>query len=120
MSRSGLPFWLAACFGLTLGAGCVPPRTLIIQSAPPPQQGITFGCDEIDKSAQNVANPPVENTCRTRVSESDPDAGVPDNQPNTRYVYAGQCTQIYEIRIFDPSSDHPRVIVRCVTGTGGP
>jgi hypothetical protein len=100
-------------------ACCVPPRTLIIKSAPHPQPGVTYGCDVIDNSSQSATNPPLEDTCPRLVQNSDPDGGVPDNHPNTRNVYAGRCDQIYELRIFDPSSDHPRVTITCVS-SGGP
>jgi hypothetical protein len=69
-----------------------------------------------DPSAGDPSDPELQGTCDADViTNADPDGGVPENHPNTRYVYASPCTTMYEVRIYDPSSDSARVTVTCAS-----
>ena len=110
-------------FGIALllaCANCVPPRTLIIQTLTNAGNvgGVTYPCDAIDVSQPGHQK---KDTCRRDargvhvvVNNSNPkEGGVPDNWDNTRNVYVEQCDQIFDVRIYDPNSDHPRITVTC-------
>lgn len=104
-------------------AGCVPPRTLVIRVPPGdrPTTGVTHSCTQVDQSSTDVGEPPLQATCDGEViSDSDPIMGNLENMPNMRHVYANPCLTLYEVRVFDPSSDHPRIAVTCASQvTGG-
>ena len=92
------------------------PRTLIVRvpHSPHGSGGVTFSCDQLDPSSVDPAAPPVADTCSENVvTNADSDAGVPENHPNTRFVYPAQCATIQEFRILDPASDSPRITVTC-------